>query len=78
MILAQELAADLVLMDDNAAKKTARFLGFNVTGTFGVLLRAKREGIIGSVQELMDDIIADGLYASEDVRRLVLEQAGEL
>ena len=42
MILAQEAGAGLVLMDDNAAKKTAKFTGLNVTGTFGVLLRAKR------------------------------------
>jgi predicted nucleic acid-binding protein len=49
MILAQEAGAGLVLMDDNAAKKTAKFMGLNVTGTFGVLLRGKREGIIDSV-----------------------------
>ena len=78
MILAQEEGADLVLMDDNAAKKTAKIMGFSVTGTFGVLLRAKREGIIDSVSELADAIIADGFYASEGLRRLVLKMAGEL
>ena len=78
MILAREAGADLVLMDDNAAKKTAKIMGFSVTGTFGVLLRAKREGIIDSVSELADAIIADGFYASEGLRRLVLKMAGEL
>ena len=78
MILAREVGADLVLMDDNAAKKTAKFMGLNVTGTFGVLLRAKREGIIDSVGELMDAIIADGFHASEGLRKLVLKKAGEL
>lgn len=78
MILAREVGADLVLMDDNAAKKTARFLGPNVTGTFGVPLRAKREGIIGSVREPMDAIIADGFHAGEGLRKLVLKKAGEL
>lgn len=77
MILARETDADLVLMDDNAAKKTAKFLGFNVTGTFGVLLRAKREGIIDSVRELVDAIIADGFHASPELRRLVLKKANE-
>lgn len=34
MILAQESpGADLVILDDNAAKKTAKFLGLKVTGT---------------------------------------------
>ncbi len=47
MILAQEgTADDLVVIDDNAAKKTAKYLGLKVTGTIGVLLKAKREGII--------------------------------
>lgn len=43
MILAQEgTADDLVVIDDNAAKKTAKYLGLKVTGTIGVLLKAKR------------------------------------
>ena len=35
MILAQEQAADMVIIDDNEAKKTAKYLGLNVTGTMG-------------------------------------------
>ena len=42
MILAQESPqADLVIIDDNAAKKTAKYLGLTVTGTLGVLFIAK-------------------------------------
>ena len=41
MILAQSKPpADLVIIDDNAAKKTAKYLGLKVTGTIGVLLKA--------------------------------------
>ena len=46
MILAQEQKADLVIIDDNAAKKAAKYLGLTVTGTLGVLLKAKRQGRI--------------------------------
>ena len=35
MILAQEKQADLVVIDDNAAKKTAKYPGLMVTGTIG-------------------------------------------
>ncbi len=52
MILAREQKADLVIMDDNAAKKTAKFLGLNVTGTLGVLLKAKKEGYIEKIEPL--------------------------
>lgn len=52
MILAQEQNADLVILDDNAAKKTAKYLGLIVTGTLGVLVKAKRQGIIEEVRPL--------------------------
>ncbi len=44
IILAEEENADLLLMDDNAAKKTAKYLGFQVTGSLGVLVKAKQNG----------------------------------
>ncbi len=77
MILADEMNADLLLMDDNAAKKTAKFLGMTVTGTLGILIRAKKEGYIPTVRPLLDALLADGLYISDAVRDYVLEAAGE-
>ncbi len=77
MILAREMKADLVIMDDAAAKKTAKFLGLNVTGSLGVLLKAKREGYIEEVKPVMDDLIRDGLFISDVVQRYVLKEAGE-
>ncbi len=64
-------------MDDNAAKKTAKFLGMTVTGTLGVLIKAKREGYIEAIKPAMEALIADGLFISEQVRNYVLEEAGE-
>ncbi len=44
MILAQEdEKEDLLIIDDNSAKKTAKFLGLKVTGSLGILLKAKKE-----------------------------------
>ena len=77
MILAGELGASLLIIDDNTAKKTAKYLGFKVTGTLGVLLRAKREGIIPEVRPLIAEIRGNGFYVSDAVERMVLEQAGE-
>lgn len=77
LMLAQEYDADLLIIDDNAAKKTAKYLGLKVTGTMGVLLKAKREGHIDKVAPLLDKLIADGLYISKTVQAYVLEQAGE-
>lgn len=77
MILAQEQNADLVILDDNAAKKTAKYLGFTVTGTLGVLIKAKRQGIIEEVRPLLYEMRQNGFYVSNAVERMVLEQAGE-
>ena len=47
MILAQGgTADDLVVMRLTMLLKTAKYLGLKVTGTIGVLLKAKRGGII--------------------------------
>ena len=55
MILAQENQnKDLVIIDDNSAKKTAKYLGLTVTGSLGVILKAKKQGLIHSVITLMN------------------------
>lgn len=79
MILAQEdKNTELVIIDDNAAKKTAKYLGLNVTGTLGVLLKAKRMGIIKEVSPIISEMRKKGFYVSGYLERIILEQAGEL
>ena len=65
-------------MDDNAAKKTAKFLGLSVTGTLGVIIKAKQEGLIDSVKEIIDQLLLDGLFMDDRLINRVLESAGEL
>ena len=77
MILAQEKKADLVILDDNAAKKTAKFLGLRVIGTLGFLVLAKREGYIEEVIPVLDALEKDGFFIRDSVRQMVTEQAGE-
>ena len=78
MILAQEPPrADLLVIDDNAAKKTAKFLGLTVTGTLGVILKAKRLGYIESASNVMEQLRMNGFYVSPEVLRLVKTAAEE-
>jgi len=77
IILALEQKADLVIMDDNAAKKTAKFHGLSVTGTLGVLIRAKEQGYISAVKPVMQRLLDDGFFISETVRQYVLAACGE-
>ena len=77
MILAQEQKADMVIIDDNAAKKTAKYLGLTVTGTLGVLLKAKSRGIVQEIAPLLVQMTRNGFYIDSVIETLVLEQAGE-
>lgn len=77
MILAQEKQADLVVIDDNAAKKTAKYLGLMVTGTIGVLIKAKKLGHLDAVRPVLNEIKENGFYISTALEKMVLEQAGE-
>ena len=77
MILAQEKKADLVILDDNAAKKTAKFLGLRVIGTLGILVLAKKRGYIKEVSPVLDALKRDGFFVSDDLCDLVLRQADE-
>lgn len=78
MILAQEdKKAELVIIDDNAAKKTAKYLGLTVTGTIGIILKAKERGIITEIHSVLEDMKRKGFYISSHLEQMILEQAGE-
>ena len=78
MILAQEMDADLVIIDDNAAKKTAKYLGLDVTGTLGVLIKASHMGMIDDIASVICEMKSAGFYISDSVERMVLEQAEKI
>lgn len=79
MILAQEhRKVDLIIIDDNAAKKTAKYLGLTVAGTLGILIKAKQAGVIESVASVIAEMKQKGFYISSELEKIVLEQVDEL
>ena len=77
MMLSNEISADLLIIDDNAAKKTAKFLGFTVTGTLGVILKAKFEGIVPQVKPILDEMLRQGFYISSKLIETILKTSNE-
>ncbi len=75
--LAQELSADLVIIDERLARRHARRLGLTLTGTLGVLLRAEQLGYVKSVAPLIDRLRQDGIRLSDAVVAEVLALADE-
>ena len=77
LLLAKEQNADLIVIDDGLARRHAARLNLNITGTVGVLLRAKSSGVIGEIKPILDNLVQDGLYLSNDVYITALRLAGE-
>lgn len=77
IILARELDANLLLVDERVAKRKARTLGLPTLGTLGVLLLAKDQGWLVALRPLLEDLRRAGFRMSHDLYRQVLDSAGE-
>lgn len=76
--LALELRADRLLIDERKGRNLAVQEGLSVIGLLGVVLLAKRKGLIPSARALlkrMDD--EAGMYLSAEIRDAALKSVGE-
>lgn len=77
IILAKERNADVVIIDDANAKKHAKYLKLPVTGTLGVLIKAKQLGYICELKPIIQEMVEKNIYISEKIMRLCLKQVDE-
>lgn len=78
IVLAQELGAAFLLIDERRGWKIANAMGIKTIGVLGVLLKAKSEGLIPIVSPVLHDLESiAGFWMSESLRKEVLLQAGE-
>ncbi|MDI1251355.1 MAG: DUF3368 domain-containing protein [Lacunisphaera sp.] len=68
----------MCLLDDRAARDCAQFFGAQVKGTVGVLLLAKKAGLIPAVQTEIDALLRSGALLSDVVVREALRLADEI
>jgi predicted nucleic acid-binding protein len=54
------------VLDDFEARQCARALGVPVTGTLGVILRAKKSRLIPVARPLLEELLRRGLYLSKN------------
>jgi predicted nucleic acid-binding protein len=76
--LYKELDAEVLLIDDNRAKKYAILNDVKVIGSLGVLIKAKEKGYIEQVKPLVEAIMKSEVYISDKLMLKVLELCGEL
>lgn len=67
----------VAVLDDLAARRCARAHGIQMTGTLGLVLLAKKRGLIAEVGSALDAIVAAGLYVSARNLADVRTKAGE-
>lgn len=77
LVLADEMDAGWILLDETKARLAAEFLGLDYIGTIGVLLLAKRKGKLTAIRPLLEELQSQKFRISEKVFRAVLNQAGE-
>jgi len=65
------------LLDDAEGKACSLAFGLRPLGTGGLLIYAKRAGLLDSVGEVLDAMRARGLWISDSVVHAILQQAGE-
>jgi uncharacterized protein len=76
--LAMELGAEMaVILDDYKGRRLAREHGVETVGSGGVLVLAKRQGLIPLVRPVLDELRVAGLHLSERAYREILVKAGE-
>ena len=62
------------LIDDRAARKCADTLGIKTLGTGGILVLAKKRGLIENVSAELKKLNDAGLWISDEVKNAIIKQ----
>jgi predicted nucleic acid-binding protein len=72
IILSKELQIDRVIFDDLIARRKAAALGLKVTGTIGLMLLARQEGMSINMKENLDKLIDNGFRLSKSLYQRII------
>ncbi len=75
--LALETPDSIVILDDYKARKIAERLGVTLTGTIGVIIKAKLNGIIPSIKPIIEKIKQTDFRLSAEIEIQALKEADE-
>lgn len=78
LVLGKEMKADLILLDEEKARKAAAIAGFEVMGLVGLLILAKNLGLIEQVGPYIEELRRKNFRISEKIVLEGLKKAGEV
>jgi predicted nucleic acid-binding protein len=67
----------VAIVDDLAARRCAEVLEVPFIGTLGLVLRAKRQGLLPAARPVVEELLAAGMYLSEKIIHQALALVGE-
>lgn len=77
LALALEIPGSLVLLDDALGRRYAEALGVRITGTLGIILKAKQRNYLASVKPVLDQLDRLNFRLDASTRTNVLRLAEE-
>lgn len=73
IILAKEIAADTILLDDPQARTMAAFIGLEIIGVVGILLLATTQGFPVNLKENLEQLIKEGFRIDSKLYKQILK-----
>jgi hypothetical protein len=78
IVLAEELSADWLLIDERLGWRVAKRKGIMTVGLLGSLVKAKEQGIVAQIKPIIEDLrVKSGFWVGEKLVERVLKTVGE-
>jgi predicted nucleic acid-binding protein len=76
--LALQLKTTQILIDEREGRSIAKSMGLNPVGVLGILIRAKDEGEVKSLKEVLEKLQREaGFYLTDKLMKEILSDVGE-
>lgn len=75
--LALSSPGSLLILDDKLGRRIARLNGVAITGTLGVLVKARREGLLSSIAPLIEALRRTTMHLTQELIEAALRESGE-
>ena len=75
--LALENPTSRIIIDESKGRSVAKRLGLKVTGTIGVIIKAKEKGLIKAGKLILDKLEEHGFWLSEELKIYAIKRLKE-
>jgi len=78
ILLAVQLSAEFILLDDKEARKIAKSLNLRVFGTAGLILLGKKKGYYKQIRPVLERLEQESFRLDKKIISKILKESGEL